>query len=104
MQKKDDAEKQGILQEGSSRNFAKLRRLTVAVRASILATWFVTRLRLPWLVVAGRRRVGRELVIFFPAHPKKRVGFVFGRFLRKRERRGRESDFENVEIYSYIID
>ena len=54
--------------------------MTVADGASILKTCSFLASPVPWVVVDLRRRVARETARFFPAHPMKRVGFVFIRF------------------------
>ena len=72
-------------------------RLTVAVGASILTICFFLPPSVPWVVVHRRRRVGKEAARFFPAHPVKRVGFIFIRFLPSLEA-GR-ADFPNLEPF-----
>jgi hypothetical protein len=49
-----------------------------------------------WVVVDRRRRVARGTARFFPAHPVKRVGFVFIRFLPVR------ADVTNLERFEFI--
>jgi hypothetical protein len=91
-----DAEAMQKSYEKACRTFRKAWRLTLALSASILTSCFFLPSPVLWVVVDRRRRVARGTARFFPAHPVKRVGFVFIRFLPVR------ADVTNLERFEFI--